>query len=60
MGHAYPHPLVRTHPESGRKALWLNTRSEVEIVNYDDQQGHALIEKLHRHIERPEFRYEHA
>ena len=60
VGHAYPHPLVRIHPETGRKALWLNTRSEVEIVNYDDQAGHALIEKLRRHIEKPEFRYEHA
>ena len=59
IGHAYPHPLVRTHPESGRKALWLNTRSEVELVNYDDQAGSELIASLHEHILKPEFRYEH-
>lgn len=59
LGHAYPHPLVRTHPESGRKALWLNTRTEVELVNHPDQAGSALIAKLRDHLLKPEFRYEH-
>ena len=59
IGHAYPHPLVRTHPESGRKALWLNTHNEVELVNYDDQAGSELIAKLREHILKPEFHYEH-
>ena len=59
LGHAYPHPLVRTHPESGRKALWLNTHTEVELVNIDDQYGSQLIERLRQHILQPEFRYEH-
>ena len=59
LGHAYPHPLVRTHPESGRKALWLNTHSEVELVNYDDQAGSELIARLREHILKPEFKYEH-
>ena len=60
LGHAYPHPLVRTHPETGRKALWLNTRSEVELLNYDDVAGSALIAQLRKHILKPEFRYDHA
>lgn len=60
IGHGYAHPLVRTHPETGRKALWLNERSEVELVNYDDQAGSQLIERLREHILKPEFRYEHA
>lgn len=59
LSHAYPHPLVRLHPESGRKALWLNTHTEVELVNYDDQAGNELIAKLREHIQKPEFRYEH-
>ncbi len=59
LGHAYPHPLVRTHPETGRKALWLNTHTEVELVNYEDQAGNQLIEKLRAHISKPEFAYEH-
>ncbi|MDH1801526.1 TauD/TfdA dioxygenase family protein [Acinetobacter johnsonii] len=52
-------PLVRTHPESGRKALWLNTRSEVELLNVDDTEGSELIAALRTHILKPEFRYEH-
>lgn len=60
LGHAYPHPLVRTHPETGRKALWLNTRSEVELLNYDDVAGSALIAQLRKHILKPEFRYDHS
>jgi taurine dioxygenase len=59
LGPAYPHPLVRTHPETGRKALWLNTRSEVELLNYDDVAGSELIAQLRKHILKPEFRYNH-
>ncbi|WP_347455628.1 TauD/TfdA family dioxygenase [Acinetobacter thermotolerans] len=59
LSHAYPHPLVRTHPESGRKALWLNTHTEVELVNYDDQEGSKLIAELREHVQKPEFSYEH-
>lgn len=59
LSHAYPHPLVRTHPESGRKALWLNTHTEVELENYDDQAGSELIAQLRAHLLQPEFAYEH-
>ena len=52
-------PFVRTHPESGHKALWLNTRSEVELLNVDDSEGSELIAALRTHILKPEFRYEH-
>jgi len=52
-------PFVRTHPESGRKALWLNTRSEVELLNVDDSEGSELIAALRAHILKPEFRYKH-
>lgn len=51
--------LGQTHPQSGRKTLWLNTRTEVELVNYEDQAGIELIAELGEHILKPEFCYEH-
>ncbi len=54
-----PHPLVRTHPESGRRALYLGAGTEVEIVGYDPEAGRALIERLRAHIAEPRFRYTH-
>ncbi|MFN9400681.1 MAG: TauD/TfdA dioxygenase family protein, partial [Dolichospermum sp.] len=35
----FPHPLVRTHPESGKKILYLDYATEVEVVGLEPQQG---------------------
>lgn len=59
LGAAFPHPLVRTHPESGRRGIYLDAQTEVEVVGYDDQKGAALIERLRAHIVQPQYRYEH-
>ena len=59
LGAAFPHPLVRTHSESGKRGIYLDTHTEVEVVGYDDQRGAALIEKLRAHIVQPKYRYEH-
>lgn len=59
LGAAFPHPLVRTHPESGKLGLYLDTHTEVEIVGYDDQKGSELIQRLRQHIAQDKYRYEH-
>ena len=50
------HPLVGCNPENGRKFLFVNVpiycRSIVEMPN---AAGDALLAKLYRHIQRPEF-----
>jgi taurine dioxygenase len=46
---------IGTHPETGRKALWLNSKSEVELVNYDDQAGAKLIAELRQHLKNLSF-----
>ncbi len=43
------HPIVRTHPETGRKAIFLGDHAqEIEGMDYDE--GRALIEELNRAI----------
>ncbi|MBD6619585.1 TauD/TfdA family dioxygenase [Komarekiella sp. 'clone 1'] len=55
----FPHPLVRTHPESGKKILYLDYATEVEIVGLDPQEGSELIEQLRSHLPQPQFYYQH-
>ncbi len=55
----FPHPLVRTHPESGKKILYLNCSEEVEVVDIDASTGAQLIEQLRQHIKQPRFAYNH-
>ncbi len=53
------HPLVRTHPESGRKLLYLSADTEVELMDTDPVWGAALIERLRAHMLQPRFAYIH-
>lgn len=52
------HPLVRTHPETGRKALYLGNHSS-HIVGMPEAEGAALLDELLQHATRPEFVYTH-
>ncbi|MEH1766040.1 TauD/TfdA dioxygenase family protein [Nostoc sp.] len=53
------HPLVRTHPDTGKKVLFLNAAGEVDIVDYDPVEGAKLIERLREHIKQPHYVYQH-
>ncbi|MBD2454490.1 TauD/TfdA family dioxygenase [Nostoc sp. FACHB-87] len=55
----FPHPLVRTHPESGKKILYLDYATEVEIVGLEPEEGAELIEQLRDHLNQPQFYYQH-
>ena len=55
----YPHPLVSTHPESGKKVLALCAATEVEVVGLPHAAGVELVEKLRGHLTQPRFVYEH-
>jgi len=52
-------PLVRTHPVTGRKALFVNEAHTSHIVGLPKGEAEALLAELCRHIVRPEFGYTH-
>jgi taurine dioxygenase len=53
------HPLVRTHPENGRKALYLNPVRMESIVGMEDAEALALIDELMRHATQRKYEYRH-
>ena len=53
------HPLVLTHPDTGRKSLYLSRLMTRDIVGLDDAESEALLLELLDHCERPEFVYAH-
>lgn len=56
---AVTHPVVRTHPITGRKALFVSRRFTTHIADMDADEGEALLLALFDHAERPEHIYHH-
>jgi len=59
---AHPHcvqPIVRTHPDTKRKALYVNRLMTFTIEGMDEQEGSALLNELFDHIEQDQFIYTH-
>jgi len=53
------HPLVRTHPDNGRKALFLNPVRMESIIGMEDQDALALIDELMQHATQKKYEYRH-
>ena len=53
------HPLVRTHPENGRKALFLNPVRMESIMGMEDADALKLIEELMQHATQKKYEYRH-
>ncbi|BEP66445.1 MULTISPECIES: TauD/TfdA dioxygenase family protein [unclassified Variovorax] len=53
-------PVVRTHPETGRKALFVSEHFTTRIVGLPQGESDALLAELFAHSVKPEFVYRHA
>ena len=49
------HPVVRTHPETGRKALYVNCGHTSHFKGWSEAESQPLLEYLFQHQVRPEF-----
>jgi taurine dioxygenase len=49
------HPVVRTHPETGRKALYVNPGHTMRFVGWTEEESAPLLEYLYQHQVKPEF-----
>jgi taurine dioxygenase len=53
------HPMVRTHPVTGRKLLFATPRFVVAIEGMDDSEAQPLLDELFAHQINPDFIYQH-
>lgn len=54
------HPVVRTIPETGEKALYICRLMTDQIMELPEAESKSLLNELFGHCERPEFIYEHS
>lgn len=53
------HPVIRTHPETGRRALFVSPQFTRSIVGLSEPESRELLETLFSYLSRPEFIWKH-
>jgi taurine dioxygenase len=53
------HPMVRTHPVTGRKALYLNPNRMESVVGLERAESDALLDEMTAHATQPKYQYRH-
>jgi taurine dioxygenase len=49
------HPMVKTHPVTGRKGLYISESFTASVIGLGDDESRGLLDLLNRHCARPEF-----
>ncbi len=49
------HPVVRTHPESGERTLFVNEAHTVRFEGWTEEDSEGLLHRLYMHARKPEF-----
>ncbi|MGI9335852.1 MAG: TauD/TfdA dioxygenase family protein [Gammaproteobacteria bacterium] len=49
------HPVIRTHPRTGRKALYVNAAFTTHIDGIPEDESQAILDFLYRHMAKPIF-----
>ncbi|RFP78776.1 TauD/TfdA family dioxygenase [Hydrogenophaga borbori] len=52
------HPLIRTNPDSGRKAIFAHPGMTAEVIGQSPQDSREILEFLFAHTVQPQFRYD--
>lgn len=53
------HRIVRTHPVTGRKSIYVNEGHTARVVGVPEDESRALLEELCAHCTQPRFQYRH-
>jgi taurine dioxygenase len=56
---AVEHPIVRTHPETGRQALFVSEHFTTRVIGLPEDESKALLTELFAHSVKPEHLYRH-
>jgi taurine dioxygenase len=54
------HPVLRSHPETGRTALFVNEYYTTRINELSESESHDLLRLLHHHSQLPDFQIRHS
>lgn len=53
------HPIIRKHPLTGQKCLFVNEGYSIKVLNVSEEEGEQILSELCTHITKPEFVYRH-
>jgi taurine dioxygenase len=56
----FVHPVIRTHPETGRKSIYVNRLMTDHILDMAPDEGKKLLQTLYEKIEERQYVYEHV